>query len=399
MGKRVVITKQKIKDREYRVTALFEDHQMLEVSCDDVTEDSLLGNIYIGKIRRIVEKIGAAFVEIAPGMMTYLPLEDAKEPLMVKQLRNGRLTEEDELVVQVVKEAVKTKDPTVSTQISLKGNALIFTTQDKKLGVSRKLEQSKRKYFHDLFTEKKDDRFGMIVRTNAEHYTDEQIFSEFHRMCETFENIREHYRHRTCFSCLYHAPSGYMAGVRDYLSLHLERITTDDPVIYEEVIKTFGEEAAIANVQILFYQDPALSLSALYGLHSKLEEALRDRVWLKSGAYLIIQPTEALTVIDVNSGRCIKSGRKDISLKVILEAAEEIARQLRLRNISGICVVDFINMDTNEAKEELAQALKQHLAKDSVPAVFIDFTALGLAEITRKKVKKPLWEQIAGGNV
>ena len=139
---RVVITKQKIKDREYRVTALFEDHQMLEVSCDDVTEDSLLGNIYIGKIRRIVEKIGAAFVEIAPGMMTYLPLEDAKEPLMVKQLRNGRMTEEDELVVQVVKEAVKTKDPTVSTQISLKGNALIFTTQDKKLGVSRKLEQA-----------------------------------------------------------------------------------------------------------------------------------------------------------------------------------------------------------------------------------------------------------------
>ena len=104
-------------------------------------------------------------------------------------------------------------------------------------------------------------------------------------------------------------------------------------------------------------------------------------------------------MIDVNSGRCIKSGRKDIYLKVNLEAAEEIARQLRLRNISGICVVDFINMDTNEAKEELAQALKQHLAKDSVPAVFIDFTALGLAEITRKKVKKPLWEQIAGGKV
>ena len=399
MGNRIVITKETIYKKTFLVTALMEDGRMAEVSCDAPCETALLGSIFAAKIRRIVKNAGAAFVELAPGQTAYLPLEGVREPLMLRQSRAGQLTEEDEIVVQVVKEAVKTKDPTVSTQISLKGNALIFTTQDKKLGVSRKLEQSKRKYFHDLFTEKKDDRFGMIVRTNAEHYTDEQIFSEFHRMCETFENIREHYRHRTCFSCLYHAPSGYMAGVRDYLSLHLERITTDDPVIYEEVIKTFGEEAAIANVQILFYQDPALSLSALYGLHSKLEEALRDRVWLKSGAYLIIQPTEALTVIDVNSGRCIKSGREDIYLKVNLEAAEEIARQLRLRNISGICVVDFINMDTNEAKEELAQALKQHLAKDSVPAVFIDFTALGLAEITRKKVKKPLWEQIAGGNV
>ena len=141
MGKRVVITKQRIKDREYRVTALFEDHQMLEVSCDDVTEDSLLGNIYIGKIRRIVEKIGAAFVEIAPGMMTYLPLEDAKEPLMVKQLRNGRLTEEDELVVQVVKEAVKTKEPTVSSSISLTGQGLVFTLENKLLGISKKLNK------------------------------------------------------------------------------------------------------------------------------------------------------------------------------------------------------------------------------------------------------------------
>jgi ribonuclease G len=119
-------------------------------------------------------------------------------------------------------------------------------------------------------------------------------------------------------------------------------------------------------------------------------------VHLKSGAYLVIQPTEALTVIDVNSGKCIKGTQKDFYLKINLEAAKEIARQLRLRNISGICLVDFINMDTKEAREELIEALKQHLAKDIVPAVFIDFTELGLAEITRKKVRKPLWEQLPG---
>ena len=148
--------------------------------------------------------------------------------------------------------------------------------------------------------------------------------------------------------------------------------------------------------QIVFYEDPMLSLSALYGLKSKLEAALKERVHLKSGAYLVIQPTEALTVIDVNSGKCIKGTQKDFYLKINLEAAKEIARQLRLRNISGICLVDFINMDTKEAREELIEALKQHLAKDIVPAVFIDFTELGLAEITRKKVRKPLWEQLPG---
>lgn len=142
-------------------------------------------------------------------------------------------------------------------------------------------------------------------------------------------------------------------------------------------------------------KDAMLSLSALYGLKFKLKEALKERVWLKSGAYLVIWPTEALTVIDVNSGKCLKGKRKDYYLNVNLEAAVEIARQMRLRNISGICIVDFINMDTRKAEEELVRVLKQELAKDTVPAVFVDFTRLGLAEITRKKVKKPLWEQIA----
>lgn len=137
-----------------------------------------------------------------------------------------------------------------------------------------------------------------------------------------------------------------------------------------------------------------LSLTALYGLKSKLEAALSERVWLKSGAYLVIQPTEALTVIDVNSGKCIKGKQKDFYLKINLEAAEEIARQLRLRNISGICLVDFINMDTKEANDSLAHTLKKCLFQDTVPAMFVGFTKLGLAEITRKKVKKPLWEQI-----
>lgn len=394
MGKRVVITKQNIKEGEYLVTALLEDNRMLEVSCDDVATDVLLGNIYIGKIKRILEKIGAVFVEISPGQMSYLPLKEVKDPMMAKQCRPGKLTEEDEIVVQVVREAIKTKEPTVSTNISFKGNAIVLTTEDKLLGVSKKLDAEQRCHFRGLLEDKKDERFGLIVRTNARNYSDEQLLAEFHTIYERFCYLEKQHKHRTCFSCLYHAPSSYVSSVRDHLSMKLEKIVTDDLKIYEELCLEFQNEASITNEQIIYYQDPLLSLSALYGLKSKLEGALRERVWLRSGAYLVISPTEALTVIDVNSGRCIKGKQKDFYLKINLEAAEEIACQLRLRNISGICVVDFINLDTKEERAELARALKSHLAKDIVPAVFVDFTKLGLAEITRKKVKKPLWEQV-----
>lgn len=318
---------------------------------------------------------------------------------MVKQCRPGKLTEEDEVVVQVSREAIKTKDPTVSTNIMFKGNALILTTENKKLGISKKLSSEKREYFQSLFadraTGKESGDFGLIVRTNAVNYTEEQLFAEFREMYEQFSGLKNIYKHRTCYSCLYHAPLSYVANIRDHLSMNLEKIVTDESSVYEALRQTFLKEDIVQKDRLELYQDPALSLSALYGLRSKLEEALRERVWLRSGAYLVISPTEALTVIDVNSGKCIKGKDTDFYLKVNEEAAEEIARQLRLRNISGICIVDFINMDTEDARTRLIHTLKHHLAKDMVPSVFIDFTKLGLAEITRKKIKKPLWEQVA----
>lgn len=396
MSKRVVITKEKFSDHWYRILALLEDNRLLEVNCEDVSDTSILGNVYIGKVKRILEKIGAVFVEIAPNEMTYLPFDEAKDAWMVKQCRPDKLTEEDEIVVQVVKEAVKTKEPNVSTNICIKGNALILTTRNQKLGISGKLDKGKRSYFQSLFEEKVGNGFGLIVRTNAGNYSKEQILAEYQTIFDKYEHLRKYSKHRTCYSCLYRESSKAAAGVRDYLSMQPEKIVTDDETVFEELKQVFSGEAALKESQIEFYEDDMLSLTALYGLRSKLKEALNERVWLKSGGYLVIQPTEALTVIDVNSGKCIKGKQKDFYLKINLEAAEEIARQLRLRNISGICLVDFINMDTEEAKEELIHTLKWLLAKDTVPAVFVDFTKLGLAEITRKKVKKPLWEQIQG---
>ncbi len=394
MSNRMIVTKEMIQNRPYLVTALLEEDRLMEVSCDAVGSKSVLGSIFIGKIKRIAKNVGAAFVELAPGETAYLPLAEVKEPLMVKQCRPGRLTEEDELVVQVVKDAVKMKEPTVSTNITLTGQRLVFTRENRLLGISKKLGKQERESLRELFSERKEDWYGLIVRTSAVNCTKEQLLREFEELYGRFSAITGQYMHRTCYSCLYRAPSGYVSGVREALSLGLHRIVTDDAAIYEELKEAFGEDVALWGGELVLYEDQTLSLSALYGLKGKLKDALKEKVWLKSGGYLVIQPTEALTVIDVNSGKCVKGVQKGLYLKINLEAAEEIARQLRLRNISGICVVDFINMDTEEEKEELARSLRSHLSKDRVPAVLVDFTKLGLAEITRKKVKRPLWEQV-----
>lgn len=393
MSKRVVITKEILKDRKYLVTALFSDNKLTEVSCENTKKESILGNIYVGKISRIVEKINAAFVEIAPGQRTYLSLADAKAPFFVRQSREGKLTEGDELAVQVIKEAVKTKAPTVSAKLTWQGEFVVLTTENTRLGISKKLPEEIKSRFRDLFYDKTGEDFGLIVRTNAGKHADAVLLEEYNSISKQFSHFKETYKYRNCYSILLKSPGNYMNFLKGMDLDEVEQIVTDEEDIYQEILGFFqGKEPLASKVKL--YQDSMLSLSNLYGLRHKIEDALKERVWLNSGAYLVIQPTEALTVIDVNSGKAIKGNAKDYFKRVNLEAAEEIARQLRLRNISGICIVDFINMGSKEDEALLAQTLKEHLKADPVPAAFLDFTKLGLAEITRKKLKKPLWEQV-----
>ena len=175
--------------------------------------------------------------------------------------------------------------------------------------------------------------------------------------------------------------------------IHKQALTTGGsvPVPVDDVMTADG-------IRIRYYKDPALSLGALYSVRSELKNALSERVWLKSGAYLVIQPTEALTVVDVNTGKNVaKKEMQENFLRVNKEAAEEIARQLRLRNLSGMVLVDFINLTSKSAEEELLKTFRAALQKDPVPAQLIDMTALGLVEVTRKKIKRPLHEIFPDG--
>lgn len=237
--------------------------------------------------------------------------------------------------------------------------------------------------------------YGWIVRTNAEGYCEEELESEAKCLVEKYEELIKVAKFRTAGQVLYQAPKSYLTELRDQNSASFERIVTDCEDVYQEIeeyLKEYQQEDA---KKLEYYQDEQISLSNLLGLEKDIEEALKEKVWLKSGGYLIIQPTEAMVVIDVNTGKSVNKKKAKEHFRLInLEAGKEIARQIRLRNLSGIIIVDFIDLDTEEAKEELMNALKGFVAKDRIKTDVIDMTKLNLVEITRKKVMKPIYEQL-----
>lgn len=388
MGNKLLITKLNRNNITYIATALYSEKQLLELYLEPVEQESILDNIYVGRVKDVVKNLNAAFIEIAPKKPCYYSLEDCHNPLYVKKINSPRMVQGDEVVVQVVKENIKTKPPKVSTNLTFSGTYLILTTENTSLGISRKLPEEERERLRELLGPYKNDKFGLVVRTNAAKAEPSEILKEYDELKLEYEQLIQNAVHRTCFSCLRKSPPEFLAILKNLNSSELEEIITDDRGLWEQ-IRAKGFHATL-------YEDKLLSLNSLYSLEVRLQEALKERVWLKSGGYLVIQPTEALTVIDVNSGKSVaKKKVQEHYLNINLEAAKEIAYQLRLRNISGIIIVDFIDMKEPRAKEELMLQLKQFVKKDSVPVQVVDMTRLNLVELTRKKVRKSLTEQIS----
>ncbi|MBR5510264.1 MAG: ribonuclease E/G [Lachnospiraceae bacterium] len=355
---------------------------------------SLLGNVYVGKVKNIVKNIQAAFVEIADGLLCYLPLEDVKSPIYTKPKKQERLIEGDELLVQVSREAVKTKAPSVTTNISLNGKYLVLTTGNQKVGYSSKLKTEEKARLKSIVENWELPDAGLIVRTNAAQADQEMLEQEYEKLMQEYRFLTEQAVHRTAFSCVKKSRSAYLTSILGSRSDSLKEIVTDDPSLYEQ-IREFLEEEMPEDVQKLqLYEDRMLPLKALYRMEKEMADALSERVWLKSGAYLVIEHTEALTVIDVNTGKYTGGKNKQETIwKINQEAAREITRQLRLRNLSGIILVDFVDMEEAERSDKLLNLMREQLKQDPLKAAAVDMTALGLMELTRRKQKKTLKEQ------
>lgn len=385
----------KRKEGSYILSAYMADGKAQEFQIEDTSEASLLGNIYVGKVVKIVKNIEAAFLEIADKQMCYYPLKNNLKPFFVNKKSGGKLAAGDELLVQVVKEGVKTKEPVVSSRLNFPGRYVALVYGEAGVAVSAKIPEKEKEHFRKLLAPCLKETFGFVVRTNARFCAEGEILAEAEALVKEYEQLCSLGRHRPCYTCLKASPSLFCKRIRDIRLGDKTKIVTDDKELFSELEAFLKENMPSETDRLVFYEDELQSLARLHSLETELERALQSRVWLKSGGYLIFQPTEALTIIDVNTGKYEgKKQKEETFLKINLEAAEEIARQLRLRNLSGMILIDFISMEGKERKEKLISFLREELAKDPVKTVFVDITGMGLAELTRKKQQRPLYEHL-----
>ena len=392
MNRKLVITKLDNKI----LTTVLENEIVVELHCvkaEMQDEIAALGNIYVGKVKNIVGNIGAAFVEISNGVECYYSLEENKAPIFTHKIGKKPLCIGDELLVQVSKEAIKTKVPTVTSKISFTGKYSVLTSDDTRIGASTKLSKEEKERLIRIVESYASDKYGFILRTNAKDVEETVLTTEIKHLIREYEQLVENAKMRVCFSCLKKAPKLYLTELKNIYQDGLTDIVVEDVELYEEVKVFLGKNQPEDLEKLRLYSDKLLPLHKLYSIEKHVENALKERVWMKSGAYLIIQPTEALTVIDVNTGKCIDKKKDDKTyLKINMEAAKEAARQMRLRNLTGIIIVDFVNLASKEMINELLTYFEKELKKDPVATTLVDMTKLQLVEVTRKKIRKPFYE-------
>ena len=373
------------------ISAILDDQVLDNVIVDEV-EDSALrtGDIYVGRVSHIVNNIHAAFVEVQKGVMCYLPMSGQQG-----QAGEGktRIVQGMEFPVQVQKAAVKSKQAVVSRKLEFAGKYGVVTTENLSRSISGKIcREPERKrltgILNELKQELKEAGVGIILRTSCEGEEGEVILRECRHLIDEVKATLRYADSRTALSKLYTAPYEFVKVLRDTKTGAFERIITDEPEVYELLRQKTDMEGA----NLVFYDDKDYSLDKLLGIHTKLKKAMEKHVWLKSGGSLVIEPTEALTVIDVNTEKAVdgKRNRETTFFKINREAVKEAARQIRIRNLSGIILIDFIDMKEKEHINIVLQELEQEFQKDNVRTTVVDITKLGLVEITRMKVRKPL---------
>lgn len=386
------------------LSAVYEGNRMMEASLEEKEASSIIGNIYVGRVERVVNSINAAFIEISRGMKGYYSLVDNTCHVFLNKKNTDKVCQGDLMLVQVERDGVKTKAPILSSSLNLSGKYVVLTNRLKGINISGKIKNRELiKVLKKALLPYHSDEYGLIARTNCEglfseeedgfHFSQEALITEAKSLIREYRHILDTACTRTAFTLMKGSRTGYMDRIINARMEELQEIITDDRVVYQEIV-SLNDDTVLKKLR--YYDDDMLPLAKLYDIDSQITNALKEKIWLKSGGYLVIQPTEALTVIDVNTGKFIssKGDREAGFLKVNKEAAVEIARQIRLRNYSGIIIVDFIDMKEEGHNQKLLNVLSDEVTKDPVLTTVVDITRLGLVEITRKKIRKPLYEQL-----
>ena len=394
--------------QETRV-AIMEDDVLVELMVDRPDNERIVGDIYIGQVQAVLPGIQAAFVDIGTDKAAFLHVSDvAKDPADEEEDEEeeedrGRqmppiqdlIEKGQRLLVQATKEPIGTKGPRVTTHISLPGRFLVFMPGSKHIGVSRKIEdREERARLRAIAKEVVPEGTGVIIRTVGEELTREIFEREFKGLNETWKKIQKRSKSARP-PALIHREAKLTSGIiRDVFTAKVDSLTIEGKEVYGEVKQyIMGVDPELMS-RVHLYVDP-VPLFDKFGIEDAIKEAFQRRVELPSGGYIIIEPTEALVSIDVNTGRY--TGKKDPEktiLRTNLDAAKEIARQLRLRDVGGIVVCDFIDMDTRANNDRLLQELRTHLGRDRARTRAFQVSELGLIQMTRQRVRPSLFQSM-----
>jgi ribonuclease G len=384
-----------VTPQETRVAVVLQG-AVQEVQVERASARGLVGNIYMGRVVRVLPGMQSAFVDIGGGRAAFLHVadiwghrQDGEEAKPIEKL----LAEGQNLLVQVVKDPIGTKGARLSTQISIAGRLLVYLPQESRIGISQRIEDEEerlqlREKLQQLLPP--DITGGFIVRTMAEAASDRELLADVDYQRKLWKDIQDKARGAAPAALLYQDLNLSLRVVRDFANDETARILIDSRETFQKV-QSFALEFTPNVAERLAHYSGERPLFDLYGVEDEIEKALARRVDLKSGGYLIIDQTEALTTIDVNTGGFV-GGRNfdDTIFKTNLEAAQVIARQLRLRNLGGIIIIDFIDMDNEEHKNAVLNELRKALARDRTRMTVNGFTQLGLVEMTRKRTRESL---------
>jgi ribonuclease E len=357
---------------------------------------SLAGNIYLGKVRNVLPGMEAAFVDFGESKNGVLYAGDVQSPDGKRNQRIEKVLKVgDEVLVQVVKDAMGHKGARLTNQINLSGRYVVLDPNAQKPGISRRLPDAERDRLRAIADDLRPQGFGVIVRTAAEGATREEIAADIDRLMKAWEEISASVPNGGAPRLIYEEPSLVIRVIREHFTKEFRRLLIDDSELHEIVVDYLSDTDPDLVERVQRYRDE-LSLFERFHVEDQLRKALDRKVWLPSGGHIVIDRTEALTVIDVNTGRFVgHSNLEETVLQNNLESAEEIARQLRLRDIGGIIVIDFIDMEVAKNRDAVLRRLREHLAKDKTRTQVFDVSNLGLVEMTRKNVSAGLLESFS----
>ena len=384
--------------------AIVENGVLIELHIDIADHKRMVGNIYKGKIQNVIPGMQAAFIDIGYDLNSFLPFSEIGNHENMKHLSfsdedddankninndfnpEKDLKVDDDIFVQVIKEPFSGKGPRVTTDISIAGNLVVLVPNQNYLGISKKIsDKYERRRLRRIIKSLKLDNFGLIVRTSCEGKNENEIQKDLKGIINEWGKINSTTTTTTPYLAYKDAETPNQV-IRDLLTSDVSKVHIDSKQTYKQLNK-YLKNANPSDLKKLSYYKSKSSIFQVHDIENQVDKALKSKVWLKSGGHLVIEHTEAMVVIDVNSGRFIgKKEHEENSLKVNLEASREISKQLRLRDIGGLIVIDFIDLIKEENRKKVYNELRNYLKRDRAKVSLAEFSSFGLLEMTRQRI-------------